>query len=222
MSMATIHTLSPEVLALIFEWCSESGPGPRRPYTATAPLLLTRISHHWRNVALSTPSLWCSLQLGIDRLGVRLPFLRRWLGRSGSLPLALDLAYNYTWAVPTAIDGVLRPHANQIEWLRLYFPCSDLVRIGRLAFPKLRYLDYNWNDVDDTKLANVDLFACAPQLSELCTRGHSLPSLLVQSQFPWAQLTTFECFGYSQHDCLQVLRLAPSLQCCTLIDETQQ
>ncbi|KAJ7639432.1 hypothetical protein FB45DRAFT_905586 [Roridomyces roridus] len=218
----TIHSLSPEVLALIFECCCHSDSGPLPPSAATAPLLLARISCHWRSVALSTPALWCSLTFRVDESGETLPFLKTWLERSGSRPLALDLAYRYNLpraADPTALVDILCLHARQFEWLRLHLPRSDLVRLGQLALPKLRHLNYRWTDSDETELPDIDLFACAPQLSELYTTGFVVSELLAQKQFPWTQLTTFRCSDYTLYDCLQVFQLTPSLRHCALVDE---
>ncbi|KAJ7639395.1 hypothetical protein FB45DRAFT_905501 [Roridomyces roridus] len=219
----TIHSLSPEVLALIFEWCCQSDSEPLVPSAAAGPLLVARISRHWRSVALSTPVLWCSLSFRLKKLGETLPFLKTWLERSGSCPLTLNLAYKSprrAWEKPTVLPvvDILCLHAHQFEWLRLHLPCSDLVRLGQLAFPRLRRLDYSLVD-RETELPDIDLFTCTPQLSELYTTGYAVCALLAQKQFPWTQLTTFRCSYYNLYDCLQVFRLAPSLQHCALVVE---
>ncbi|KAJ7639405.1 hypothetical protein FB45DRAFT_905523, partial [Roridomyces roridus] len=219
----TIHSLSPEVLAVISEWCGHSDSGPLPPSIATAPLLVGRVSRHWRSVALSTPALWSSLSYRVAKFGETLPFLKTWLERSGSCPLALALAYESprrAWERPIHLPVVelLSPHAHRFEWLRLQLPSSDLVRFGQFALPRLRRLDYSLVD-NETKLPDIDLFTCTPQLSELYTTGYAVCALLAQKQFPWTQLTTFRCSYYNLYDCLQVFRLAPSLQHCALVDE---
>lgn len=62
-----IDTLPTEILGVIFTecLCSETDlfnpPDPER-----APLLLCRINSDWRNVALTSPNLWCTLAVHIE------------------------------------------------------------------------------------------------------------------------------------------------------------
>ncbi|KIJ13172.1 hypothetical protein PAXINDRAFT_50824, partial [Paxillus involutus ATCC 200175] len=60
--ISCIRRFPPEVLGEIFVQCLPGDtyihPGPD-----TVPLLLTGICKGWRQVALSTPRLWCSLRI---------------------------------------------------------------------------------------------------------------------------------------------------------------
>ncbi|KAK1219770.1 hypothetical protein PQX77_017495 [Marasmius sp. AFHP31] len=73
--------------------------------TKNSPLLLTTICRSWREIALSTPSLWNSIHIHlprersnthsleyVTRLHQRKEGLEAWLDRSGSLPITISLA----------------------------------------------------------------------------------------------------------------------------------
>ncbi|KAJ7667265.1 hypothetical protein B0H17DRAFT_836591, partial [Mycena rosella] len=52
-----VLTLPPEIVSQIFVNCLPIH-GRVRPSPTTAPLTLTQICHHWREIALSTSALW--------------------------------------------------------------------------------------------------------------------------------------------------------------------
>ncbi|KAJ8078181.1 hypothetical protein PM082_000387 [Marasmius tenuissimus] len=63
-----------------------------------SPLLLTTVCRTWREIALSTPRLWCALHVCVSGLDVhpapqaRLEGIKSWLDRSGSRPLTLSIS----------------------------------------------------------------------------------------------------------------------------------
>ncbi|KAJ7506531.1 hypothetical protein B0H11DRAFT_234197 [Mycena galericulata] len=206
-----VPSLPPEILALIFEWCMpcESEGQLPVPNMNIAPLLLGRISRSWRNVVLSTPSLWCSLRLRMDSYDPRLALLQTWLSRSGCMPLTLDL---YCSVADGLID-VLRPHALQFESLRLCIPAVDIVSLAQWSLPLLQRLDIRWSVGTEPRIGGA-LFGRAPALREFVTTGAVLSTVLSRFLFPWAQLKRFECERYSANACLEILRLASLLEYC--------
>ncbi|TDL15809.1 hypothetical protein BD410DRAFT_85073 [Rickenella mellea] len=78
-----------------------------RPSIHQSPLVLGRVRRLWREVSLTTPRLWCKIQLGDKKAnqGGRssIPYhgdlrrgsvtLREWLRRSGNLPLSIGICY---------------------------------------------------------------------------------------------------------------------------------
>lgn len=94
-----IRHIPSETLAEIFMQCLPTS-ALRSSYPVrdlnVAPLLLTKICRHWRNVALNTPQLWNSLhiflpsQLTPSACSQRIAGMKLWLRRSGALPLSLS------------------------------------------------------------------------------------------------------------------------------------
>ncbi|KAH8100449.1 hypothetical protein DFH11DRAFT_1525070 [Phellopilus nigrolimitatus] len=84
-----------ELLSLVFIFCLPSRPSPR-PTFESAPLLLIQVCKRWRDVALSTPRLWASLELKAEHSKLKSEaieqchsVLRLWTRRSGAVPLSL-------------------------------------------------------------------------------------------------------------------------------------
>ncbi|KAJ8075210.1 hypothetical protein PM082_019538 [Marasmius tenuissimus] len=101
-SRSPIQKLPDNLLGKIFVECLPRALLPTRDLRE-APLLLTAITRSWRKVALGTPGLWnaiyihllltdsTSIQRYNDVFRDRLGGIRRWLDRSGSLPLSIFL-----------------------------------------------------------------------------------------------------------------------------------
>ncbi|TFK34259.1 hypothetical protein BDQ12DRAFT_738314 [Crucibulum laeve] len=94
---ALINRIPVELLVQIFKLCAGNEWYPDSAYVAPdpkqAPLLLCRISHHWRSVALSIPSLWSSL-LVVAHCSERtriLAMAKLWLKRAASAPLSIHI-----------------------------------------------------------------------------------------------------------------------------------
>ena len=113
-----------------------------------APLLLGQICSHWRDIALSTPALWNSIRLGAwERLGlplVKMPLIKAWLGRSGNLPLSIQI-YHSKAATPTLIGflDILIPFSSRWYKLDLWLSQSlveKLVCNSDLPIPSLTSL----------------------------------------------------------------------------------
>ncbi|KAJ7632889.1 hypothetical protein FB45DRAFT_517928 [Roridomyces roridus] len=88
-----ISRLSPEILGEIFMRCLCTDGFPSvldPPRLALEPLGLSQVSAEWRQVTLSTPSLWSTLW--IDRpQEAHIPMVQLWLERSRACPLVLYL-----------------------------------------------------------------------------------------------------------------------------------
>ena len=77
-----ISRLPPELVIHIMR-IAASFPIPEDIHKPWALVVVTQVYHHWRAVALSTPSLWCNIVL----LSPRVEHLEEWLKRSKGLPV---------------------------------------------------------------------------------------------------------------------------------------
>ncbi|KZT02989.1 uncharacterized protein LAESUDRAFT_684573 [Laetiporus sulphureus 93-53] len=99
-------------------------------------LAISLVSHHWRSVALVTPSLWTYIvldsQWGLTRIPAFMRRLRAHLERSQTCKLLVDLDIN-------CIDNqelhdvmvVLRPEMARCYNFRVFAPCWDSLRLIR-------------------------------------------------------------------------------------------
>ncbi|KAJ2922798.1 hypothetical protein H1R20_g14270, partial [Candolleomyces eurysporus] len=72
-----------------------------------APLLLLRVCRSWRDLALSTPQLWASVEVAMPKhlsmsdaftegkMNIYTAEIRRWIARSGDAPLSLRIRQDY-------------------------------------------------------------------------------------------------------------------------------
>ncbi|KAJ8084968.1 hypothetical protein PM082_003745 [Marasmius tenuissimus] len=113
--LSPVRRLPVEVLKEIFVQCL---PVEHLPITSTTefPLLLTRICRHWKEVAITTPHLWCSIHIYIPSpaneidgdqflsiIRQRHEGIERWLHRSGSVPLNISFSMGELSRDPTEL-----------------------------------------------------------------------------------------------------------------------
>ncbi|KIJ15882.1 hypothetical protein PAXINDRAFT_11459 [Paxillus involutus ATCC 200175] len=123
--ISCIRRLPPEILGEIFIQCLPPHPHIK-PSSRAAPLLLTRICRGWRQVAFSTPRLWCSLELWwprLPRIQQESQFYHHWLSRARSCPLSLAVdASCYRRDVRAyEVTESLQPYTSQVARLLLAF-----------------------------------------------------------------------------------------------------
>ncbi|KDQ62011.1 hypothetical protein JAAARDRAFT_107428, partial [Jaapia argillacea MUCL 33604] len=87
--LAPIRRLPPEIISKIF--VHTVGPDFINPLKYQLPVLLTHVCSYWRQIALSTSTLWASLLIaprdGGEIARMR-PILDCFLARSGTVPLS--------------------------------------------------------------------------------------------------------------------------------------
>ncbi|KAF8218138.1 hypothetical protein K438DRAFT_1796370 [Mycena galopus ATCC 62051] len=199
-----VLTLPSEITAEIFKWCYERG---LRLLPSVAPLLLTRICHDWRELALSTPALWDT----IDEIEYNDPledeeFLSTWFSRAGTRPLSLGIIYP-DHLESAYLESIVRRHASQLQWLDVMTQPDTLLHFSTIqSFPLLRELSLVCAREDVGSQINV--FRDAPSLRYLSIECFP-PSAL---NLPWAQLTKTTLGFISLTECLGFLRLATSLR----------
>ena len=124
-----------ELLARIFIQCLPDEPYIK-PHADSPPLLFTTVCRQWREIALGTTELWCSLGAVQECWGLppmskaRLEGYSAWLSRSGNRPLTL--AAPFEWAMTRMWSP---------RWVRLLL--SYRVRFERLKVVAERAVDLN-------------------------------------------------------------------------------
>ncbi|KAJ6490706.1 hypothetical protein C8R47DRAFT_976980, partial [Mycena vitilis] len=134
------------------------------------PLVLCGICRRWRDVALTTPTLWSSLLVDCDEAmrgtthAGAAAFCQMWLSRAHGSPLSICLRDSDTQRMP--VDSLLATFVGfSQQWQRIEFDIrSDSARYtfpfgGK--FPLLRSLDLSIGDDE----VSVSLFE-APRLRE--------------------------------------------------------
>ena len=91
-----IHKLPSGIMSIIFEFClpdfADLDP-PSSGLGVCIPLSLGAVCKHWREIAWSTPTLWSSIVIRVERNNpdLQTAIVREWLARSGQLPLSIRI-----------------------------------------------------------------------------------------------------------------------------------
>ncbi|KAF4598199.1 hypothetical protein EYR38_006595 [Pleurotus pulmonarius] len=147
-----------------------------KPSPSTAPLLLCRVSHSWRNLAIALPSLWSSLAIEVY-LGSATPreeLVLAFLHRSGSVPLSFSLRQldysSATEQLTEALTHHIGARLSQARHLDLM-----LSHLGKrrspffISMPELETIElhiscpFTWAESN----ALINNFRNAPKLKEL-------------------------------------------------------
>ncbi|KAF7348307.1 hypothetical protein MSAN_01784400 [Mycena sanguinolenta] len=207
---------------------------------AEAPLVLGRISRHWRDVAYSVPMLWSSIHIPALNYSLTPPnillrlekIVEAWLERSATCPLSVSLIDHTDYTDPNldmnplihqlfAVSRRLRRLALTGDTLNF----RPLLQLGPEDLPQLKGLQMRYMannpDLDPTNIFQV------PTLEDvaLFMTGSIDP---LSTPLPWSHLTSlrFECYGlWTNHGqeggldfngALDLLRRCPNLERCEI------
>ncbi|KAJ7201087.1 hypothetical protein GGX14DRAFT_544806 [Mycena pura] len=179
----------------------------------SSPTQLTHVCRQWREIALSTPSLWRAITFRCRAKSKwNLDPLKIWLHRSGSCPLSLRMEepLSLVWSAKEALSTIV-PHRARWEYLSLY-GCNDLLEIiGPMPLLREMKLDASLSDcgcAHSTSLPTV--FCKAPNLRSMTFVYHTSPSI----GFPWSQLTSLSLLWIDVIDCSELLQQTVNLVHC--------
>ncbi|KAJ6471922.1 hypothetical protein C8R45DRAFT_1217887 [Mycena sanguinolenta] len=200
---------------------------------ADPPLLLCRISQRWRSLALSTPRLWTSLHLALppveDSRTAHGPELRqiddavkKWLSRSGSLPLSISFVVPRSTSGYYPISqllGSFMHHSRRWNSIRFNFPNNHLFAgFGILSpadVPLLRSVVISPGLFNDNSGSLSFLsFLGAPKLQRLSLLNHNYDDLPVR--WDALQHISFQMPGFGVTRAIEALRQCPALETCTI------
>ncbi|KAK7043000.1 hypothetical protein VNI00_008738 [Paramarasmius palmivorus] len=230
--LSPIHRLPQELLTLIFE--SICDMNELHPSRAPSAMVLSSVCGRWRELAMSTPSLWSSIRISCstwdDNTCESLVYLTRiFLERSRSYPLKLDLDFilfhfEYEeWTHAGSAFGLLVQHSHRWLSLKLLVQRYDfdhtLFRSLRDQLPMLRYLSVDDEVGDDLDSESGTLFEHCPNLTSVqlrADRGFSAGIVL-----PWSQLVTLDVPEGLIEPLLQVLKECSGLERLSLGEITR-
>ncbi|KAJ7226502.1 hypothetical protein B0H12DRAFT_275544 [Mycena haematopus] len=189
-------------------------------------LLLCGVSSRWRSVAISTPSLWTSIQL-IVRPGWNPIFERICLSRSS--PLLVNVSLHCADFIPAELDEALRLISRnicRIQYLSLdlhprrgghsdsrpghVFPALKRASVAIAGELNILAISLPRESVAWEWISAV--LGNAPKLHGLSFLGG-----LVPKNMPWSQLVHLTLGPVTLSDSLSVLAHAPRLRDCDLI-----
>ncbi|KAK7032419.1 hypothetical protein VNI00_013167 [Paramarasmius palmivorus] len=122
--LAPVNDVPTEILASIFEFCCHENVV--HPAVDSSALILSKVCHRWRQVALSTPKIWSSLSVDFERWGTdnRLSrIVRAFVDRSRSSPLSIKLKDEYFLDHPTVVRTLEVLARASFRWFNVGF-CS--------------------------------------------------------------------------------------------------
>ncbi|KAJ7693882.1 hypothetical protein B0H17DRAFT_1058552 [Mycena rosella] len=214
-----VLTLPPEISSEIFLHCI---PSTRRLDVVNideAPLLLMRACSAWREIAVSTPALWSTLDINFAK---NLPphhsseIVDTWLSRARLCPLSVTIIspwFGISDLVPFLES--LRRHPGGMRSLELNLILEDYKRMAkhRMSFPLLQNLTIRLTQNENPGSICVGTFDNVPMLHELLMDFLS-PSFII---LPWQQITKFTAGWYTLVECSEALHLMPNIMECRFV-----
>ncbi|PPR03435.1 hypothetical protein CVT26_007902 [Gymnopilus dilepis] len=217
----SFDSLPVEVVSIIFLHHVQE-----HPHCVSTPLRLGKICRRWRLIAWSTPNLWTRLTIWgkhvISQTHVELA--EEWLGRSGMLPLTIELNtrrcdWNCTW------DVVLQGCKQMLEVFGRYSQCwysltlnvhsALLEGLGTMSRPPLALqelcLTATWS--------NYDVFQ-VPDYPRLLTFSKSSPKIVelycINVELDWKLVTRLTLSYADIAEVLHIFQTALNLYECDL------
>ncbi|EGN94142.1 hypothetical protein SERLA73DRAFT_78064 [Serpula lacrymans var. lacrymans S7.3] len=236
--------MPPEVITNIFKYCLPSEGS--RPSTSDAPLLLSRICSHWRQVVLSTPHLWSALNLHLPArirdwdatLVSHVAALSFWLDHLGSHPLKLSIAHDAHPSISIStteqetfmlssvpykmLSACIESSCHRLLTLSVIMPASFFSLFRQLAVQPLPRLEEISLHPTDRSLSPGHLllinFCNADRLYSLST---SIPLYRIADiNVPWHQLTRLRLQDhYPDQSSLSLNDYFSILQHCTQVEQ---
>ncbi|KAJ7072788.1 Hsp70 protein-domain-containing protein [Mycena amicta] len=218
-----------EVLQVIFAFTlpaaspnSESEFTNVHPTKHEAPLLLCQICSAWRNVALSTPRLWQTLSLSLDRRrGKWRDLVETWLARTEEYPLTMSFTSERKLGNPGPnvpyfnehVVRMLRPHAKRWRRLQLDVPAITMMKLLSSTLPQLDTLELNTRgDYVGLYLSVVEV----PRLSRVFIVGDKSDPQRIFMPFEHLTELHIRDFPTPLDQCYRILAKCKNLVRCTM------
>nr|GAT54163.1 predicted protein [Mycena chlorophos] len=199
------NSLPKHLIAMIFEFCLPEYPVCPPMHGLRSPTRFLVVCKMWKDIALSTASLWRGIDLSSTWPSSRkTPFTERyhdtsepnhplvalWLERSKALPISLYAAYpSDTGSDKRAMMDLLFSHRERWECVKMHLNTWDYPEfVG--PFPKLRFIELD----NESSFMSADSSVSfkpfdVPLLRAVTLWDIKLSSASTLGLLPWAQLT---------------------------------
>jgi hypothetical protein len=199
-----VNRMPVEILGDIFTQFLQMGDFVTEPYAfslsvspdwVASPMVLGQVCGYWRSIALSMPSLWCSISVSSPVRGV-VPRIQTWLERAGQHPLKLFVEQSIRpdaaeEAVTDEIFALLLQHYH--HWEHITFKVygrmiESLANIQDTPAPLLTsaLLDLWWNEAVVDRIWSV--LHSSPKLSHINWNDVYSHVRDLPTHIPWNQL----------------------------------
>lgn len=207
--MPPINRLPVEILGEIFmqflqlgdfEWPREGHFISVSSKWIASPMILGQVCGYWRSVAISTPSLWCSIAV-LDPVKSDIPTIRTWLERAAPHPLNIWFEDSFhtdrhRQKVTNSIISLFLEHHR--SWRHIYFDVfgyaiKPLINI-RGAPPMLESADIQLRESDGENHMNFDvdslwrIIHSSPRLSQVNWHRTYANVRQFPTHIPWNRL----------------------------------
>ncbi|KAJ7156542.1 hypothetical protein C8R43DRAFT_414600 [Mycena crocata] len=203
-----VLTLPNEITSEIFLHFIPPYPKCPPPTGLLSPTLLTHICRKWRQISLSTPSLWGAIWLDSDlqpNFDSRKQILESWLVLSCSCPIAIKI-FDDSDSRKDIFEVVI-PHRLRWEYLQVHGD-GELDPIIGGPTPLLRELDFYFNGLPFSPVS----FKEAPLLRTVALNDKAAANTIL----PWAKLTSLTLHNVYPKECTPILLQTYSLVHCEL------
>ncbi|KAJ7734775.1 hypothetical protein DFH07DRAFT_928399 [Mycena maculata] len=179
-----------------------------------SPTVLSHICYKWREIALSTPTLWRAIALSDSRRQTKaqwLNVLEAFLKRSGSYPLSIHLAIEDILEADRQMAPLFRAiasHCARWEHLELLYYDATLLRSVEGPLPLLRTLKLVPHRYSYEAPSTGNTFHSAPMLTSVSLQSY-LPAEV--PMIPWVQLTRLTINFINPFECAPLLNQTTSL-----------
>ncbi|KAF7372313.1 F-box domain-containing protein [Mycena venus] len=161
-----------------------------------SPTLLCQVCRQWRDIAISAPWLWKSLQLDLvpEFLLQQLQVLRTWLKRSGSCPLSIGITYKAVEPGLTSppVDNFIQElmlHSKRWQSMEMNLP-FEVLHLIHGEMPRLLALTIGPNAVPEPPPQHpLRLFHSSPHLEHIVLSRFFQPCAI---QLCWENCTNLE------------------------------
>ncbi|KAJ7885088.1 hypothetical protein B0H14DRAFT_3432031 [Mycena olivaceomarginata] len=205
-----VLTLPNEIVSEIFVQFLPVYPSPPPMSGPLSPTSLSHICRRWRQVALSTPTLWRAVSLPDCAQYVVRPQLELWMSRSGCLPLSIDMEEVWNNVDESCLE-LLALHRARWEYVTLAVYKESEVLTIQDPMPLLRQFEIR---IEISRPGLPEIRFCeVPRLRSVTLWGSTRPTDLL----PWSQLTSLTSMNNTPVENTAILQLTVNLVHCHLM-----